>query len=301
MMKSSINYILLLSATLFFVSCKKNTEVLIPPPPPPPPIEIILDNDPLLLGNPTNAQNSISMPENYLKNNGYYRLAYSKSRAIPVWVAWHLQADLDIGVTSRQDDFRADPALPLGWYQVQDSSYSGSGFDRGHNCPSADRTVSLPANSSTFLMTNMIPQCPKMNQGPWATLEDFTRNTLVGSTQEAYIYMGNYGQGGYNTSNLFYTTIDAGRVTVPAYIWKVIIILPKGTNDISRIDTSATVIAVNMPNDNRLYTTGGNAWKNYVTTISNLEQQSGMNAVLLNLLQNVAVNVRSYLKMKLYR
>lgn len=300
-MKSHLACIICISAMLFIVSCKKNTEDIIAPPPPPPPPTGLADNDPLLLGNPTNAQTSTSMPENYLKNNGYYKIAYSQSRAIPVWVAWHLQADLDVGVTSRQDDFRPDPALPANWYQVQSSSYNGSGFDRGHNCPSADRTVSLPANSSTFLMTNMIPQSPRMNQGPWATLEDYTRNTLVGSGKEAYIFMGNYGQGGYNTSNLFYATIDSGRITVPAYIWKVIIILPKGSNDISRIDTSATVLAVNMPNDNRLYTTGGNAWRNYVTNISNLEQQAGMNAVMLNLLQAVAANTRSYLKLKVFR
>ena len=72
-------------------------------------------------------------------------------------------------------------------------------------------------------------------------------------------------------------------------------------NDISRIDTSATILAVNMPNDNRLYTTGGNAWRNYVTTISNLEQQSGMNAVMLDLFQSIAINVRSYLKLKVYQ
>lgn len=300
-MKPSLGYILLLSATLFFVSCKKNTEDLITPPPPPPPSGAIPDNDPLLLGNPTNAQTSVTMPENYLKNNGYYRLAYSRSRAIPVWVAWHLQNDLDFGVTPRQDDFRPDPGLPQGWYQVQSFSYSGSGFDRGHNCPSADKTVSLPANSSTFLMTNMIPHSPRFNQGPWSAFEDFTRNTLVGPTREAYMVMGNYGTGGYNTSNQYFTTIDSGRITVPAYIWKVIIVIPKGTNDLSRIDTSATVLAINMPNDNRLYSGSGNVWRNYITTISSIEQQSGNNAVLLNLLQNVAANVRSYLKLKLYQ
>ncbi|MEO6540414.1 MAG: DNA/RNA non-specific endonuclease, partial [Ferruginibacter sp.] len=130
-MKLTLGYTICLSAMLFIVSCKKNTEDIITPPPPPPPVVIIPDNDPLLLGNPTNAQTSTTMPENYLKNTGYYKIAYSKSRAIPVWVAWHLQADLDFGVTSRQDDFRADAGLPAGWYQVQDNSYSGSGFDRG--------------------------------------------------------------------------------------------------------------------------------------------------------------------------
>lgn len=52
----------------------------------------------------------------------------------------------------------SDPALPEGWYKVTTSAYTGSGFDRGHNVPSADRTRTVADNSTTFLMTNIIPQ-----------------------------------------------------------------------------------------------------------------------------------------------
>lgn len=97
---------LLLCIVLFIVSCKKKTEDTIITPPPPPPV-VYGDNDPLLPGNPTQAQTSTSYPENYLKDNGYYKLVYSKSRGIPVWVAWHLESG-DIGSTPRQDDFRGD-------------------------------------------------------------------------------------------------------------------------------------------------------------------------------------------------
>lgn len=258
------------------------------------------DNDPLNLGNPTNAIASISFPENYLKDNGYYKLAYSQSRGTAVWVAWHLQSD-DLGSTPRQDDFRPDTNLPPGWYQVQSYSYSGSGFDRGHNCPSADRTSTVPANSSTFLMTNMIPQAPTFNQGPWAGLESFIRGTLVGGSNEAYIVMGNFGQGGYNSSNTLFNTIDAGRVTVPAKVWKVILIIPKGNNDLARINSTAVVLAVDMPNDNRLYTTSGsNDWRNYITSVNSLEAEANASGVPLNLFQAIADTVRPILKAKIY-
>ncbi len=258
------------------------------------------DNDPLNLGNPTNAIASISFPENYLKDNGYYKLAYSQSRGTAVWVAWHLQSD-DLGSTPRQDDFRPDTNLPPGWYQVQSYSYSGSGFDRGHNCPSADRTSTVPANSSTFLMTNMIPQAPTFNQGPWAGLESFIRGTLVGGNNEAYIVMGNFGQGGYNSSNTLFNTIDAGRVTVPAKVWKVILIIPKGNNDLARINSTAVVLAVDMPNDNRLYTTSGsNDWRNYITSVNSLEAEANASGVPLNLFQAIADTVRPILKAKIY-
>lgn len=259
------------------------------------------ENDPIYLGNPTNAVPAIAFPENYLKDNGYYKMAYSRSRATSVWVAWHLQSE-DIGTTPRQDDYRADVNIPVGWYQVQNTSYTGSGFDRGHNCPSGDRTSTVAANSSTFLMTNMIPQSSTMNSGPWAGLEDFVRNNLVGTNNEAYIAMGNYGQGGYNATGTLVNTIDGGNITVPAKIWKVVLIMPKGTNDLTRINSSAIVLTVNMPNDNRLYTSNGsNQWRNYLTTVTNLESEVNSYGIPLNLFQAVADSIKPVLKAKLYQ
>ena len=148
---------------LFLASCKKHTDDIITPPVVPPPVSG--DNDNILLGNPINAPADPAYPENYFKDNTYYKLAYSSSRGIPVWVSWHLQKE-DQGSAPRQDDFRADVNLPSPWYQVQGTSYSGSGFDRGHNCPSADRTGTITANSSTFLMTNMISAGAQFQPGP---------------------------------------------------------------------------------------------------------------------------------------
>lgn len=284
---------------LFFISCKKNTDNTTPPVVLPP-VPVPGDNDPLLPGNPTQAIASASFPENYLKDNGYYKLAYSRSRGIPVWVGWHFQSE-DKGSTPRQDDFRADTQLPAGWYQVQGTDYSGSGFDRGHNCPSADRTSTVSANSSTFLMTNMIPQAPNLNQGPWAGLEDFTRNTLVGTSNEAFIWMGNTGSGGYNVNGLYHT-ITGGFVTVPAKVWKVVLVIPKGNSDLSRIHSDAIVLVVNMPNDNSLYTTSGTtAWRNYLTTINALEASAVNAGVALNLLRDVPDSIKNILKTKLYQ
>ncbi|MBA2744747.1 MAG: DNA/RNA non-specific endonuclease, partial [Flavisolibacter sp.] len=229
-MKNSLP--LILSILLVCASCKKSTDPITQPPPvttglPP-------DNDHILLGNPTNAQPNAGNGNNYLKDNIYYKLAYSSSRGIPVWVSWHLQSS-DLGNTPRQDDFRPD-VLPSSWYAVTTGSYSNSGFDRGHNCPSGDRTSSIAANSSTFLMTNIIPQATALNQGPWEGMEDFIRNSMVGTTNEAYIVMGNYGSGGRNATGWF-TTIDNGFVAVPKMIWKVAVVMPKGNNDLTRIDT----------------------------------------------------------------
>lgn len=295
---------LLLFALFAIASCsKKKDDTTVPPvvvPPPPTPT----DNDPILLGNPSGAVSNSVYSLNYLKYSTYYTIGYNEPRGISNWVAWHLQSE-DVGSTPRQDDFRGDAALPAGFYQVQTTSYNGVGFDRGHNCPSADRTSTVPANSSTFLMTNIIPQAPNMNQGPWEGLEDFIRNTLVGGNKEAYIVMGNMGSGGYNSTGTLVNTIDAGRVTVPKKVWKVVLLLTKGNNDISRIDTSTTVLVVNMPNDNRLYTTGGpgkDAWRNYITTIAALETDvNSYGDYGLDMFKSIPATIRTYLKGKLYQ
>jgi endonuclease G, mitochondrial len=286
------------ASVLVLSSCKKSTDPVTTPPPVNPTQPS--DNDHILLGNPTNAQPSAANGNNYLKDNIYYKLAYSSSRGIPVWVSWHLQSS-DLGTAPRQDDFRPDN-LPSAWYAVTTSSYSNSNFDRGHNCPSADRTSTIAANSSTFLMTNIIPQAPNMNQGPWEGLEDFIRNTLVGTANEAYIVMGNYGTGGTGTAGQV-NTIDNGFVTVPKMVYKVAVIMPKGNNDLARLDTTAKVVVVNMPNNNTLYTTtstGKNAWRNYIVTITQLEQAAQLEGSSLDFLGNVNATVRAYLKSKRY-
>lgn len=214
----------------------------------------------LTMGNPSNAITNVTQPNNYLMEKPQYAMSYSRDNGGPNWVSWHLDTSW-LGSTPRQDDFRADTTLPTGWYRVQATDYSGSGFDRGHMCPSADRTVSITANSATFLMTNMIPQLPANNQGVWANLESYSR-TLVSQGNELYIISG--GQG------LQYF-IANGHVAVPAQTWKVIIVLPVGSNDVSRVTTSTRTIAVVMPNSGTI----GSDWRAYRVSVDQVEAITG--------------------------
>lgn len=241
-------------------------------------------DDHLALGNPSGAVADVNQPTNYLVAKPQYALSYNRDRGIPNWVSWHLSSAW-LGSAPRQDDFSTDLTLPSGWYRVGSTSYTGSGFDRGHQCPSADRTGSVPDNSATFLMTNMVPQAPRSNQQMWAGLEDYCR-TLVGAGNELYIVCGSYGRGGAG-SNGYALTLDNGRVTVPARLWKVVVVLPVGTNDASRVMTSTRVIAIDSPNDNGLNT----AWGGYRTSVDAIEQASG-----LDLLSTVSGSVQSALE-----
>jgi len=245
------------------------------------------DNTNMMLGNPSGATTSVSNSNNYLYDQTYYIESYNLSRGEPNWVSWYV-GSTSLGSIDRSDDFRADTNLPAGWYEVGATAYSGSGFDRGHNCPSGDRTSTTVANQSTFLMDNMIPQAPNNNEQTWANLENYGRS-LVAAGNEIYVIMGSYGSGGTG-SNGTATTINSGHVAVPSNVWKVIVVLPNGNNDLSRITTSTRVIAVNTPNINTI----SSDWTQYITTIKAIETATGY-----TLLSNVPASIRTVLETKM--
>lgn len=242
------------------------------------------ENSALYLGMPSTAKtDAINSFNNYLIQRTYLTTSYNKTKDIPNWVAWHLSKN-DLGTTDRSDGFLPDPRLPFEWIWVETGSYTNSNFDRGHNCPSGDRTVDAATNLQTFYMTNIIPQAPNLNQRPWANLEDFIRTTLKDNNYEAYIYNGNCGIGGINKNNEFARKIknNTGRkyddgsydsIWVPRCVFKIVIFLPEGNNDSARIMATngddVKVLAVFCPNDNALNSTL--AWKTYITDIKSIE------------------------------
>ena len=130
-----------------------------------PPIASATNNRNLLLGNPSNAAPSVaSNIDNYLMVKPQYVMSYNSKTKTANWVSWQLNKSW-IGAADRQDNFRPDDSLPDAWYKVRPNDYTGSGYDRGHIAPSADRTRNEADNSSTFLMTNMMPQMPEVNRG----------------------------------------------------------------------------------------------------------------------------------------
>jgi endonuclease G len=68
--------------------------------------------------------------------------------------------------------------------------------------------------------------------------------------KELYIIAGPQGIRGEGR-NGFKNTIAGGKVTVPAHVWKVILVLDANDNDrdIERVDANTRLIAVIMPND----------------------------------------------------
>lgn len=219
----------------------------------------------LLLGNPDGARPDPSLREHFLIQRPQYALSYNDRLRFPNWVAWHLNAS-DIGSVAR-GQFHPDPSLPSGFMVVLPSDYTRSGYDRGHNCPSADRSATPADNDAVFLMTNMTPQAHGMNAGPWEKLESYCRD-LAKSGSELYITCGH----GFSAPT--HGTIGKAQVAVPDFGWKVAVVLPDAPgDDRQRITASTRVIAVRVPNVN---TVSHEDWPRYVTTPGELETATGL-------------------------
>ncbi len=240
------------------------------------------DNSNLLFGNPSKADSIVSMATNYLMNQHYYIESYNSIRGIPNWVSWHIDATNITGAASRQDNFAGFAGLPASWFTVQSNSFFNSGYSRGHNCPSADRTSSFNANAATFLMTNMIPQTSSNNEGVWNNFEVYIRDQ-VRAGNEAYVIMGSYGSA---------ATIASGHVVVPTNIWKVVLLLPNGDNDISRIDANSKVIAINTPNTTNV----SQNWEDFSVSVDDIEKATGY-----DLLTSLSTTLQNVLEAKKYK
>jgi endonuclease G len=247
-----------------------------PPPPPPPPPQVPAppttpptapglppkpgaENGALLFGNPSDAGRDAN---NFLLSNEAFTSSYNAENGGPNWVAWHLD-ESDLGASSR-GAFWPDPLLPDKW-QIRPGDYTGSGYDRGHVCPSGDRTRDAALNKLTFVMSNMLPQAPQLNREVWKDLETYERYLVKDRGEELYIVAGGAGSAG---------RIAKGKVNVPDVCWKIILVLPRGSGDLARVNQNTRVIAVSMPNRKR-DEIAQSKWPDWITTVDQLEKTTG--------------------------
>ena len=209
---------------------------------------------------------SASTPNSFLSVKSGYVMSYNGSRKVPNWVSWELNPSY-LGTTDRQDDFRPDDTFPASEPQAALADYSGSGYDRGHMCPSADRTLTVAANQQTFYLTNMVPQAANNNQGPWAVLENDSR-ALVQSGKELFIISG----GVFSASS----NVIGNGVVVPDKTFKVIVVLNAVGLGVSAVTTSTRVIAVMMPNEDAQISRTAD-WHSFRVSVDAIEAATGQN------------------------
>lgn len=115
------------------------------------------------------------------------------------WSAYEMYASNSVGNWKRSnwystswggDPFQEDPSLPTE-FRTTLEMYRGSGYNRGHICPSADRLNSMEANEQTFYLSNMQPQLYSLNGGLWGKMENQVRTWNKGSFRDTlYVVKG---------------------------------------------------------------------------------------------------------------
>jgi endonuclease G len=195
-------------------------------------------------------------------DRGTYVLSYSASRRGANWVAWELDASY-LGAAGRSGEYLSDELLPPGTPRVTKRDYSGSGYDRGHLCPSGDRTRDRAENVQTFLMTNMHPQVRELNAGPWEKLERVERQLAQKPGAHLYIVAG-------GVFDAVPRTIGK-NIAVPRASFKAIVPLKRGQGP-GDVEPTTAVIAVMMPN---VPSVGQLPWTSYVTTVDAIERETG--------------------------
>ena len=212
------------------------------------------------LGNPTAASVDANNQTHYLIQRAQYAMDYNDTTRQANWVSWSYTTG-DTGGTSRQDSYREDTSLPVGFTRIGSATF-GTGLDRGHMCPSGDRTASVADNDATFFMSNMIPQTSQNNQGLWAVFETYCRSLASGGSEVLITC----GPGDFGT-----TSISNG-MKLPGSVWKVVVVAPSGVAlATSKVTTASRVIAIKTPNTASV----GSSWASYITTVEQIEADTG--------------------------
>jgi endonuclease G len=116
-------------------------------------------------------------------------VGYDETRRNPAWSAYRLPAETLPQRCPRPSRFRADPRTRG---RVRHEDYTNSGYDRGHLTPNhaiATRFGAV-AQEETFLMSNILPQDPDLNQGPWRELEAALADRAAPACEEIWVTVG---------------------------------------------------------------------------------------------------------------
>lgn len=194
-----------------------------------------------------------------LRNNGFI-VGYSDFRGNPLWVEYTLTP-----LPNNAEQLKRPSHFQTDWRalnRVDHDDYTKSGFDRGHNAPNfaMSSLYGKYAQADSFLMTNISPQRPKLNQQVWKRLEE----------TELSFFARNFGKVWVITGPIFSENAEK----LPSNLWHVDI--PKAFYKIYVTEESdskpAFALAFIVPQT----VSGKEPLTQFITTIDTIEAQTGL-------------------------
>jgi len=220
--------------------------------------------------------------DDFLLVHPQFAAGYNRYLNASSWVSWRTTQD-DYGPVDRFDgSFYADTSLPSGFFRTTHNDLTGSGYDRGHMLRSEERTRTTEDNYATFVMTNVLPQRPDLNRGPWFDFELFVQETVESTEtpRDAYVVAGAVWPSECSTSAVRRTgdgCVDLGRgtdptmrIAVPEATWKIVVFVDAGRDIADAGD--AYIVGVVIPNESGI---SRDDWEDYRATVSEIENASG--------------------------
>lgn len=119
---------------------------------------------------------------------GEFAIGWSPSLRHPVWAAYHVVKDARFDPLQRPD-FQKDRSVAS---SPAANDYKRSGYDRGHMVPNRAIVTRYGPDEQqkTFLMTNIAPQRPALNRGPWREMEQHITDLWTARYGEIWVIAG---------------------------------------------------------------------------------------------------------------
>lgn len=193
-----------------------------------------------------------------LRNHGFI-LGYSDLRGNPLWVEYALSPiPSNTPALPRPSHFTAD------WRSlnpISHESYQNSGYDRGHLAPNfaISHLYGKQGQQDSFLMTNISPQKPKLNQRVWQRLEEVEATYFAKNLSKVWVLAGPVFKG--KTERLS----SAWTVEIPDAFYKIYLTEATATH-------KAIALAFLIPQTVK----GNEPLDQFVTRIDTLEAETGL-------------------------
>jgi endonuclease G len=192
-----------------------------------------------------------------LKNQGYV-VGYSESRRDPLWVSYrvfHSATSYDFPRPSR---FSTDERTLA---RVKDNDFTRTGFQRGHMAPNATimHELGQTAQLETFLLSNVCPQEPNLNERVWERLEADERK-YANNLEEVWVIDGPI----FADLNGGTTPRLASGIAIPSAFYKILI------DEEDHPGGKPRVFSVIMPQDVK----GTELPQQFLTTISEIQKET---------------------------